>query len=154
MVDTTQNLYEFISSDAYGKVIEPLARLCSISIYPRYDEVLFKFDERKVIASQLDPVEIKNLILEEDAGFLKFCQNKLGYFKDKPNEQEHPKGESIEKFDQNEKSKGYSKGILISYAIEFLLAKTGGTHLSDYLKKERIPFAKKYEKEIISLIKS
>src|ERR1700744_4515905 len=126
MVNTVKDLYEFTSSDTYSKAIESLAKLCSISIYPRYDEVLFKFDERRVISSQLNPRDIKDLILEENSAFLKFCQSKLGYFKEKTNDQEYPKGEGVEKFNQNERSEGYSKGILIAYAIEFLRAKMEG----------------------------
>ena len=87
-----------------------------------------------------------------DSRFVSFCVAKIESFKAKADEQEYPEGEEVEDFDRKEQQLGFSRGILVMYAIEFLLGCKGRQNLEEYVKKARIPFAKKYVKDILNLI--
>ena len=97
--------------------------------------------------------DIDALVRTCDRGFISFCVAKIELFKKKAAMQEFPKGEEVEDFDQREKLLGFSRGLLLMYAIEFLLGCKGQQNLDEYIRKARIPSAKKYVKDILDLIK-
>ncbi|AKV00548.1 hypothetical protein AKJ09_07211 [Labilithrix luteola] len=87
-----------------------------------------------------------------DRRFIDFCVAKIQRFEKQDAKQDFPKGEEVETFDQKERALGFSRGILLMYSIEFLLGLEGPQRLEAYVKKARIPSAKKYVKDVVDLI--
>jgi len=88
-------------------------------------------------------------ILNEQADdLLKFVELKMQKYENVKFQEEFPKYEKPQSYNDNEQILGYSKGFLITYLIEFYLLKNSPSELVSYLKVYRIPYAKKYEKEL------
>lgn len=153
MVDDAEGLYEFAFSPRYQERLDEVRKRTGISIHAQYDDVIFKFDKGRVAASGVSPRDIETLVRVHDDRFIDFCVAKIEFFKKNAVEQEFPKGEEVEEFDQKEQVLGFSRGILLMYAIEFLLGAKGRQYLDEYVKKARIPNAKKYVKDILDLIR-
>lgn len=66
--------------------------------------------------------------------------------------EEYPIGESTDEKPTNIEISGYSRGFLLMNLIEYTLAKQGIQVLEEYLKKSRIPQAKKYAKDIMTFL--
>ncbi|WP_321954444.1 hypothetical protein [Paraburkholderia bannensis] len=152
MVDSEKTLHDLISSSLYQERLDALCSRSIISINAQYSDVIFKFDRNRLELSGLSVGDVKNLLDEEWGSFFEFCVRKIEFFKIKEDVQEFPKGEEVESFEQNEKLLGFSRGILIMYAIEFLLAIKGIKLLEEYAKKSRIPQSRQYSKDVFSLI--
>ncbi|WP_419690690.1 hypothetical protein ACN22W_35565 [Burkholderia theae] len=153
MVEDIQGLYEFAFSPQYQEVLDELCGREGISIHAQYNDVIFRFDKGRVEASGLGSDEIKALVQEKDKRFIDFCAAKINFFRTHETKQDFPKGEEVEDFDKKEKILGFSRGILVMYAIEFLLGIKGQQYLEEYVKKSRIPAAKKYVKDVMELIR-
>lgn len=153
MVKDLQDLYEFSLSPHYQAPLDEVCKQTGVSIHERYDEFIFQLDKEGIEASGVRPRDIEELVLMPGGRFIRFCVAKIEFFKKHAIEQEFPQGEEVEQFDQKEKLLGFSRGILLMYAVEFLLGETGGQYLEEYAKKARIPNAKKYVKEVLRLIK-
>ncbi|QCP54366.1 hypothetical protein FAZ95_36100 [Trinickia violacea] len=146
-------LYEFAFSPQYQKCLDEVCKRTGILIYAQYGDVIFKFDKGRVEVSGMSLRDIEALVQTYNDTFINFCVAKIEFFKKNAVGQEFPKGEEVEEFDQKEQVQGFSRGILLMYAIEFLLAAKGREHLEEYVKTARIPHAKKYVKDILDLIK-
>jgi hypothetical protein len=153
MVDQEKDLRELIFSALYQERLDELCTRSGVSIYSQYNDVIFKFDKNRFELSALDLTDVTKLLTDEWVRFSEFCVSKIELFRAREMKQDFPKGEEVEKFDQKEKLLGFSRGILIMYAIEFLLGIKGKDFLGDYVKKSRIPGAKQYVSEVMSLLK-
>ncbi|WP_420212020.1 hypothetical protein ACN8ZM_18815 [Burkholderia aenigmatica] len=152
MVMDIKNIYEFTFSSPYQEVLDELCEIGGISIHEKYDDVIFNFDKIRIENSGINPGEIEGLVIVKNRRFIDFCAAKIGFFKTQEARQDFPKGEEVEDFDQKEKLIGFSRGILLMYGIEFLLGLKGQQVLESYVKKSRIPGAKKYVKDVLALI--
>jgi hypothetical protein len=153
MVDQEKDLRELIFSALYRERLDELCTRSGVSIHSQYNDVVFKFDKNRFELSALDLIDVTGLLTDEWVRFSEFCVSKIEFFRARKIKQDFPKGEEVEKFDQKEKLLGFSRGILIMYAIEFLLGVKGRDFLGDYVKKSRIPGAKQYVSEVMSLLK-
>ncbi|WP_322094725.1 hypothetical protein [Paraburkholderia bannensis] len=117
MVDSEKTLRDLIFSSLYQERLDALCSRAVISTHDQYSDVIFKFDRNRLELSGLGVDDVKKLLDEEWGSFFEFCVRKIEFFKTKEDVQECPKREEVESFGQNEKLLGFSRGILIMYAI-------------------------------------
>lgn len=113
-----------------------------------YERILNK----KLNNAQVSFNEIKEFLKEESERIKEFSILNINFF-DKDEEQEYPKGEEIEKEDSISTSLGYSYDFIFSFAISYYILKTKPDYFEEYSKKMRIPYAKKYAKQVKKLYK-
>jgi hypothetical protein len=117
MVDDNQDMYGFILSSQYQRILDEVIKQTGISLHTQYSDVIFTFDKTRVEASGVPLQDIDALVRTCDRGFISFCVAKIELFKKPAAMQEFPKGEEVEDFDQREKLLGFSRGLLLMYAI-------------------------------------
>ena len=99
---------------------------------------------------------IRNQLLLKKTQIIKLGINILETLKNKPIEEEYPKGEEIPNSEKSIiiSSHGIGIGFGIKYAIYLDFLENRPKELLDYIKKDRIPKADKFYKSLVKLYNS
>jgi hypothetical protein len=141
-----QKIRAIINSNIYQEVILKLANISNIKIIDATD-VMISFDLKKLEFSGLSCDELAANLISYRNEIEQFIIKKNNELMEENDDQEFPKGMGVEAARTIEK-KGTSSGFLFIALIEFSLIMKSENDLLDYLKKIRIPHAKKYAKQL------
>lgn len=62
MVDDNQDMYGFILSSQYQKILDEVIKQTGISLHTQYSDVIFTFDKTRIEASGLPLQDIEELV--------------------------------------------------------------------------------------------
>ncbi|AWL78029.1 hypothetical protein DKB58_03210 [Capnocytophaga canimorsus] len=139
---------QIINSSQYQSLVDDIQKRIKLKILNEYRDTVASRDEQKMKLANLSGEKAMKLLETDKENFSKFALCKMQKFENAKIDEEYPIGEEPEQEDDNEMILGYSKSFLLLYLIEYYLLKTNPSELETYLKATRIPYAKKYEKEL------
>lgn len=142
---------DIINSMQYQDLLNSVQEISKIKILDEYGYLLASRDEQNMKLANLSKEKLIKLIEIDKDLIIRFAIYKIDKFRNTKIDQEYPKGEEVEKENDNEKVLGYSRRFLLMYIIEYYLLKSNPSELKRYLKAIRIPYASKYEKELKEL---
>jgi hypothetical protein len=149
-------LITFVNSDIYNDGLKVIVERAEIKIAPDYCEVIQGFDMKSLNKGNVTIEYCKELLENDFDTIINFCVEKLKKYDDEEDDGgEFPEGEGL---GEDEKptliaSDGYAKGFLLMYIVEYHFLKNNPKGLLNYIKGNRIPFAKKYEQELKQIYK-
>jgi hypothetical protein len=141
-----QNIKELMNSSIYQEVMSKLAFLNNIKIINATD-LMMSFDLKKLECSGLSCDELLSTLICFRHQVELFVIEKNRTLMPEDDDQEFPKDVQFE-FSKTIEIIGTSSGFLLIALIEFRLIMTSSNALLYYLKKVRIPHAKKYAKQL------
>jgi hypothetical protein len=143
----------FIGSDIYEKAIELVKNKAQIEISQEYEKVKF-IELDSLEKANITINEIENILKSDFEKIIDFIVIKWNLYKDEEDDGgEYPLGEEPDESDKPvliERHPFY-KSFMVGYIVEYYLLKNKPKELLQYIKKIRIPYAKKYEKELKEL---
>ena len=142
----------FIESNIYNSVLNKVEDSLSIEVNKKTPPItMLNYDLSLLKASNLSIEAISSTISVDD----KVCQfiiSKIVFYRNRKKEDnnEYPEGENL---DEDElpimrEVLPYYKNFMFSSLIEYCLLKSTSSELFEFLRKTRMPHAKKYEKEL------
>lgn len=146
------DMQEFVSSPLYHSICLAIAKTIPITIISDYSDTMANLDIQRIVNSNLSIKELQNTLINNKDELINYSINKYKMTYIDEEIEDYPIGEEVEERPTNIKYTGYSKGFLLMNLIEYSLMKRGNQELEEYLKKSRIPQAKKYAKEIKSFL--
>lgn len=149
MVMNMESLLNLINSTNYQMMIAKLEKSLDISVNRNSPPIaVLNYDMKKIRISDVEIEEIELLIDEEKEKIISFVSAKLSKYINAKMEQECPKGEDLDEDDEVIERVPFYGSFLVIYLLEYYLLKNKPSDVESYLKKIRIPQAKKYAKEI------
>lgn len=142
----------FIESDTYNKLLNKVRSRLRIEINEQFPPIaMLNYDLSFLKASNLSIETISNTVSVDDRVY-QFIVSKMIFYNNQGEEDnnEYPEGEELEE-DEHSTIKEvlpYYKDFMFSSLIEYCLLKDSPYSLAFYLRKTRMPHAKKYEKEL------
>lgn len=146
---------ELVSSELYQSIITDIQRsnLLKISATEcenkKTEAIIYGLLLRNITNADLSIEAIKDCLVVHREELVQYSIKKHHVIDGVKDKQEYPEGEEIEE-ESKEICQGYSKIFVLMNIIEYVLAKQGKVLLENYLKRNRIPCAKKYTKQILT----
>ena len=142
----------FIESDIYNSVLNKVEDILRIEVNKKTPPItMLNYDLSLLKASNLSIEAISSTISVDD----KVCQfiiSKIVFYRNREKEDnnEYPEGENLDEDELpiTREVLPYYKDFMFSSLIENCLLKSTSSELFAYLRKTRMPHAKKYEKEL------
>jgi regulator of sigma D len=145
-------MVNFLKTGVYVNLAKEFSKEYNLKIVD-FKEEDFEFYERimkkELNSAKLSLQEIEQILEVESEKIKKFINLNITYF-DKDTEQECSVGEEVEE-DTNSISLGYSYEFIFSFAIRYHIMKNNPLYFEEYSKKMRMPYAKKYTKQVKKL---
>ena len=136
-------------SKEYEELLKEVKHKFNINILDNYSENAVKRMKQNMLLAKFSSEQAIELLNNEKESFLKYVSLKIEKFENVKQKQEYSKGEESDEFEDNRETiLGYSKVFLLMYLIEFFILKEKPDDLLLYLKKNKIPYANKYEKDL------
>jgi hypothetical protein len=144
-----ESIKNLIAGDRYQSLLENVRKETNIQIdQADLPSAILNFDADMLKSAKID-AQVLGGILETDLNEVsKYSILRLGLVKD--DDQEYPEGNEPDEDDKDEviETLPYYKNFLVSFLVEYYFLKNKPSELAAYLKAERIPNAKKFEKEL------
>lgn len=142
----------FIESDTYNKLLNKVRSRLKIEINEQSPPIaMLNYDLSFLKASNLSIGTISDTISMDDRIY-QFIVSKVMFYSNQGEEDnnEYPEGEELEDDEHptTKKVLPYYKDFMFNSLIEYCLLKNTPSDLDTYLRKTRMPHAKKYEKEL------
>ncbi|MFJ4111530.1 hypothetical protein [Pseudomonas sp. NPDC089758] len=154
VTEVDSNLVQIVGSELYQKMISELTSVTKIEIESEYAEIFARLDAAKLVRAGLSAQDVMVFMSEKYDAIKQYSIIKLSALPKDEDDEEYSPGLAPP---DDERSKTievgkYSQGFLVTNTIEYALAIKGFEPLLEYLKKSRIPNAKKYAGQIIGFV--
>jgi hypothetical protein len=144
-----ESIKNLIAGDKYRSLLENVRKETNIQIdEAELPSAILNIDADMLKSAKID-AQVLEGILETDLNEVsKYSIVRIGSVKD--DDQEYPEGNEPDEDDKDEiiETLPYYKNFLVSFLVEYYFLKNKPSELAAYLKAERIPNAKKFEKEL------
>ncbi|WP_081297875.1 MULTISPECIES: hypothetical protein [unclassified Gilliamella] len=131
---------DFINSSLYKTALDKLEKKYKITTNGKeLPSVLFEYDANEINLSGATLSDLKNILSNNLASFLKYIAIKFVVLFDEPDEQE-----GNDEKDVTISVNAPYENFLIIHLLEYYLLTNDVDNLINYLKKIKIPYSKKY----------
>ena len=153
---TDNAIKDILVSNELSEIEVAITNECETYINKDYIDFTISTLRREISNSGLTIEYIREELRLKKDSIIKLGIRILNALKDKPIDEEYPKGESVPKSQQPQviSSHGVGIGFGVKYAIYLDFLENKPKELIEYIKKERIPKASKFCRTLEKLYKS
>ncbi|WP_349974686.1 hypothetical protein [Pseudomonas sp. WHRI 8519] len=154
VTEANWNLVQIVGSELYQKMISELTSVTKTEIESEYAEVFVRLDAAKLARAGLSTQDVMVFMSEKYDAIKQYSIIKMSALSKDEDDEEYSPGLAPPDDERSKTIKvgKYSQGFLVTNTIEYALAIKGFEPLLEYLKKSRIPNAKKYAGQIIGFV--
>jgi len=154
VIEAYSDLVQIVSSELYQKMMSEVTSVAGIEIESEYAEVFARLDAAKLVRAGLSAQDIMVFMSDQYNAIKQYSIVKLSALAKDEEGEEYSPGLAPPDDERSKTLKvgKYSQGLLVTNTIEYALAIKGVEPLLQYLKKSRIPNAKKYADQVIGFV--
>ncbi|WP_276379043.1 hypothetical protein [Flavobacterium sp. H4147] len=142
-----KTLVDFVNSTTYDVLLENVKLRINIEIDDNIPDVVWGFSIKELNLANVTVDDLKSLIELHTDSISAYVEIKLKKYSDDI-EQEYPEGYEPEEENDEIVNLPFYKNFLIIYLAEYWILKENPKEIENYVRALRIPYAKKYAKEI------
>ncbi|MGF6147027.1 Uncharacterised protein [Kingella potus] len=145
---------KIIASSLYQQLLAQLQQRTGMKMYPEYETTLAHRDSQCLARARLSEDDVMRLLATDAAPLLDFATRYYATFRDAPDEQEYPAGETPDPDDDDDSETidlGQCPNTLLHHLILYYLLKHRPDDLLPYFQAIRMPYAEKFAREVAAV---